>query len=447
MIDRITMSHSQAFIPYIVPVAAGALCALGCLIGAFLFLRRKRLLDDLPTSRARGVFIGLNELKGTAESEAPLQSYLNGTLCVTYKWQVQEHWSRLVTETSSDSRGHVHTRTRTESGWTTVAGGGEAVPFYLKDESGVVRIVPDKAAVHDKEVFERTCGRSDALYYDKGPANAVANSDHRRRFRETAIPLHAELYVVGQARERQDVVAAEIAYDESAPLFIISMKTEKRITAGYGIGFWSLAALGLIFAVAGIFVANHLAGGGPSFSPLTGAAVYTAACIIGWLWTVYNSLICLRQRVLQAWSLVDVQLKRRNDLIPNLVRAIEAYRIHEAEVQQNLAQMRSQLGATPPGTPGADFTALAARLTVIAEKYPELKASDLFIQLQRTLSDTEERIALARDYYNNIATFYNNRLALIPDRLAALLAGLRAKQLLDATGGFRRAPVNVTLAG
>jgi len=89
-------------------------------------LRRKRLIDDVPTSKTQGVFIGLAELKGTAESEVPLTSYLAGISCVQYVWQVDEHWSRTVHETYTDAKGHTQTRTRTESGWTKVAGGGES---------------------------------------------------------------------------------------------------------------------------------------------------------------------------------------------------------------------------------------------------------------------------------------------------------------------------------
>ncbi|MCG7754974.1 LemA family protein, partial [Flavihumibacter cheonanensis] len=94
------------------------------------------------------------------------------------------------------------------------------------------------------------------------------------------------------------------------------------------------------------------------------------------------------------------------------------------------AEMRSQLCATPPGTAGADFSALSARLNILVENYPGLKASELFLSLQKNLSDSEERIALARDYFNNFATFYNTRLQTIPDRFVASLARLRPRKLL-----------------
>jgi hypothetical protein len=162
------------------PLVIGCLITLGSLSGAFVYLRRKRLIDDLPTSKTQGVFIGLTELKGTAESETPLTSYLGGIRCVEYHWQVEENWSRTVTYV--DSKG-VHSRT--ESGWTSVASGGKKPPFYLKDDTGVIRINPEGASITDINVFSRNCKESDPLYYGKGPFSAVPDSTHRRRLKKT----------------------------------------------------------------------------------------------------------------------------------------------------------------------------------------------------------------------------------------------------------------------
>src|SRR5512135_3506048 len=90
-------------------IGAGLLLIIGCLAGAFTVLRKKRVIDDLPTSKTQGVFIGLTELKGTAESEHPFIGYLSGVRCVYYNWRVEEEWRRTVTETHTDSKGHVTT--------------------------------------------------------------------------------------------------------------------------------------------------------------------------------------------------------------------------------------------------------------------------------------------------------------------------------------------------
>lgn len=437
-------------LPNLAPLLGG-LAALGCLIAALSFLRRKRLIDDLPTSKTQGVFIGLTELRGTAESETPLTSFLAEVPCVQYAWHIEETWSRTVTETYRDAQGRMQTRTRTEHGSTTVASGGESAPFYLQDDTGVIRIVPDGAKIEGNGTFNQTCTPADALYFGKGPPQEIANSDHRRHFHESAVPLHAMLYVVGQARERQDVVAPEIARDKQAPMFLISTRTEKQVSAGYG-GWAALwLVLGLLLAEGGVLAWSLLEPSGsaahwPAFGGyVVAAAAFLIALAVGWVWTVFNSLINLRQRVRQAWSQVDVQLKLRNDLIPNLAEVVEGYRAHESEVQTLIAEMRGQLAATPPGVAGPNFKGFAPALRLVIERYPELKASALFLQLQQKLSDTEQRIALARDYFNQIATFYNIRLAVIPDRFVADIAHLKPETLMTASD-FERVPVQVKLA-
>src|ERR1043165_5118987 len=164
----------------------GVVLALACLLFALRSGKRKRLVDNLPTSKTSGVFIGLVELKGTAESAQPLTSYLAGQPCVHYQWNVEEHWSRTVTETETDSDGKTRTRTRHESGWKTVANGGEGIPFYLQDDCGLILVRPEGAKIEPATIFDETCGASDPLYYGKGPPDAVADSDFRRRFTETA---------------------------------------------------------------------------------------------------------------------------------------------------------------------------------------------------------------------------------------------------------------------
>src|SRR5947208_16319951 len=122
------MNNVAPFVPFL-PWLGGVL-ALVCLWFALRSGKRKRLVDNLPTSKTTGVFIGLLELKGTAEAAQPLTSYLAGQHCVQYQWRIEEHWSRTVTETYTDSDGKARTRTRHDSGWKTVADGGDTIPSY-----------------------------------------------------------------------------------------------------------------------------------------------------------------------------------------------------------------------------------------------------------------------------------------------------------------------------
>jgi hypothetical protein len=431
----------------LIPVVSIVLAGL-CLWGTYRAARRQRLVEDIPTSKTTGVFIGYVEVKGTAEAEQPLRSYLASVRCVLYQWTVQEHWSRTVTETYTDSQGRTQTRTKRESGWTTVDHGGQMIPFYLRDECGVIRISPQGATIESEKVFDETCGRSNPLYYAKGPAHAVSDSDHRRQFTEYAIELHRDLYVLGQAREREDIVAAEIAEDPCAPLFLISTRSEEQVRSGYQWAYWGWLIFGGVLAIAGWIILN-LASGRPLGAAWPvyslAAAAYLLATSLVWLWMVFNSLVELRQRVRQAWAQVDVQLKRRHDLIPNLVSIVQGLRDHEQTLQADLAELRSQLIATAPGQAGPDFHGVTRNLMAIAERYPELTAQPAFARLHESLVDTEHRIALARGYFNDIASYYNTRLERVPDRYAAALACLRPQSLLLAKD-FEREPVKVALA-
>jgi hypothetical protein len=436
------MHDFSPFLPLI-----GALIAVGCLFGAFRDGRQRRLIENLPTSKSTGVFIGLVELKGTAESDEPLESYLAGQACVHYAWTVEEHWSRTVTETTTDSKGNTQTTTRHESGWTTVADGGESIPFYLQDDCGVVLVRPEGAKIEPVKIFDETCGMGSPLYYGKGPAGSVADSDYRRRFVEHAIPLKTNLFVVGQARERQDIVAPEIAADKTAPMFLISARTEEQVSSGMKWASYAWAIFGLLVAVGFMIWRDGALGVDMAGNILIYVAIafgYLFLGMLAWVWMVYNSLVDVRQRVRAAWALVDIQLKRRFDLIPNLVNCVKGYRDHEAQLQTELAALRAQLSATAPGVPGPDHGAVSQVIIGIAERYPELKANESFLALQKTLSDTEQRIALARGYFNDIATHYNTRLETVPERYVASLGAMKPQPLMEAND-FERAPVTVSL--
>lgn len=430
-----------------VPVIGG-LVALGFLWGAMRAARKQRLIDGLPTCKTTGVFIGLVEVKGTAESSGPLTSHLAGAPCNYYAWEVQEEWSRLVTVTTTDSKGKTHTSVRRESGWTTVASGGEQIPFYLRDDCGLLLIRPDGAKIEPLTIFEETCGRGDALYYAKGPVGAIADSNHQRSFREVAIPLHAPIYVMGKARERADIVAAEIAADKDAPLFLISTRTEKQVSRGYAGIYWTLVILGLLVAsgtCGAAFFESWPRDDQRWILFALGAGAFLGMLLLAWTWMVFNSLVDLRNRVASAWSQVDIQLKRRFDLIPRLEGVVHGLQQHERSVQEGVAALRSQREATPPGVTGPDFQALGGSLRVLIESYPDLKANAGFLKMHQELIDTEQRIALARGYYNEIVTHYNTTLEIVPERFVARVTGLEPRALLGA-GDFERAPVAVSLA-
>ncbi len=428
------------------PILGGAL-GLGCILGALHAGRRRRFIDDTPTSKTQGIFIGDVELKGTAECEKPLRSYLADRECVQFKWSIEEHWTRVVTETYTDVDGKTRRRKRTITGSDSVGSGTEQTPFYLKDDTGHVLVRPEGATVEGESVLSVTCGTEDPLYYGKGPSHAVADSDFVRTFNETAVPLHQRLYVMGRAQERKDVVAAEIAQDERATMFLISVREEEAISGGLAWAYWLWVLFGLALALGSFAVYEKQM----RFTPdeeVTGYGTlvlgFLAALTVGWIWMVFNSIIWLRERVRQGWANIDVQLKRRHDLLPRLAAVVEGLKSHEAQTQVLLAVLRAQATVSPKDVrgKGTGLVGVSPRLLALMERYPRLTAQKSFLELQRELVRTEQRIALARTYFNNIATYYNARLEVVPDCWVAALARLRPEALLTATH-LERAPVEV----
>ena len=400
----------------------GFVIMLLCVFFAMQNLKKKRLIDDTPTSKVKGVFIGLVELKGKVKTARPLTSYLTEKPCVYYRWSIEEHWTKRTTETYTDSHGKTRTRTKTESGWKTVDSGGDEIPFELCDDTGCILIRPEKAKVEAITVMNRVCGRSDPLYYGKGPARAIMYSDHRRRFVERIIPPDADLYVFGQARERKDIVAPEVAYDKEAPMFLISTREEKKLSGRYSLYYWLLVAMGIIVAIATAYLSIDRIFYLPQepIQPyITTVGFFLVMLFIGWFWVTYNSLKSLQRRVQQGWSQIEVQLKRRHELIPLLVNVVKGLVKHEQDTQEKLAELRGEL----------ENMSGKEALKVLIERYPDLKSQEAFVKFQKELSDTEDRIALARGYYNEITSFYNTRLERFPDLIVAKLGRLKHQQL------------------
>jgi LemA protein len=163
---------------------------------------------------------------------------------------------------------------------------------------------------------------------------------------------------------------------------------------------------------------------------------------------LFNRVIRLRNEVDTGWSNIDVQLKRRNDLIPNLVETVKGYAAHERGVFEEVTNARASMArASTPAEAGAADSVLAqalGRLFAVAEAYPDLKASQNFLQLQSDLTDTEDKIAAARRYYNATVLAYNNAIQTFPMLLVAGAFGFRAREFFEADDGDR-APVTVSL--
>jgi LemA protein len=179
-----------------------------------------------------------------------------------------------------------------------------------------------------------------------------------------------------------------------------------------------------------------------------GAVVVLVVVILLWAVATYNSLVKARTQVEASWAQIDVQLKRRHSLIPNLVETVKGYAAHERGTLEAVVTARN--AATQAGTGGPAQQAQAegfltqalGRMFALAEAYPDLKANQNFLQLQAELGGTEEKIAYARQFYNGAIQTYNQKIQTLPTNLIAGIAGFHARPYFEAGGG-ERADVNV----
>ncbi len=174
--------------------------------------------------------------------------------------------------------------------------------------------------------------------------------------------------------------------------------------------------------------------------------VAIVAALVLYVVFAYNRLVRTRVRAEEAWSQIDVQLKRRYDLIPNLVQTVKGYAEHERELFEEIARARSQAQAATGVQAQADaenqVTRSLNKLTAVAERYPDLKASQNFLALQEELTGTESRIAYARQFYNDQVAKLNTLVQSFPSRLIAGPAGFKPREFFEIEEPAR-GPVSV----
>jgi LemA protein len=162
---------------------------------------------------------------------------------------------------------------------------------------------------------------------------------------------------------------------------------------------------------------------------------------------MYNSLVQLRVHADSAWSDIDVQLKRRHDLIPNIVETVKGYAAHEKGTFENIAKFRSQaMQATGPADKAQaenQLTGALKSLFAVAENYPELKASEQFTGLQASLNSIEDNIQNARRYYNAVVRDYNTRVQSFPANIIAGMFGFQSRQFFEVESPEDRQNVQV----
>lgn len=168
--------------------------------------------------------------------------------------------------------------------------------------------------------------------------------------------------------------------------------------------------------------------------------------VVLWLVWTFNALVRLRNRAREAWSDIDVQLKRRYDLIPNLVETVKGYMTHERQVFEKVTEARARaMGASPKEKAGAEnmLSGALKSLFAVSENYPQLRASENFKQLQDELSDTENKIQAARRFYNTNVRDLNIKVETFPTNLIAHMLGFSQMEFFGGLEESEREPVKV----
>ena len=170
---------------------------------------------------------------------------------------------------------------------------------------------------------------------------------------------------------------------------------------------------------------------------MTFVIVMLALIVVGFLFFIgiYNALVKLRNQVKNAWSQIDVQLKRRHDLIPNLVETAKGYMKHERETLENITNARSKaMGAESVGEKSKAEGALSGAMSkffLVVENYPDLKANQNFLALQEELTSTENKIAFARQGYNDQVLFFNNKIQMFPSNIVAGMFNFKTEEFFE----------------
>ena len=179
-----------------------------------------------------------------------------------------------------------------------------------------------------------------------------------------------------------------------------------------------------------------------------GVIVIIIISVIG----IYNSLVRLRNEVKNSWAQIDVQLKRRYDLIPNLIETVKGYMTHERETLEavtnarNVAQGASNAGAGQRAQLESELSSALSRLLVTVEAYPDLKANQNFLALQEELTSTENKISFSRQYYNDSVLRNNNKIEMFPSNFVASMTGFKQSEFFEVTLAAEREAPSVSFS-
>lgn len=382
---------------------------------SLIFIRTKRMQENIPTSKTAGLVFGLAEIKGkliAEDDDKVLKGPLTGEPSTWYHYVVKEK-----------------RQSGKKTTWVTIEDVTKKQPFYCEDDEGRTRIFPGKAECISQHRVTETHGR--------------------RQYTETRLSPGDELYILGKAKpDKTRGDSLVFSYEKGSPYIIANIPEEdvmfQKAMSGIGL---------LTIALSALFLGALLIGGGngqmSSLDFLLASLLAPVFMFFVVFMLMYNDLVFLRQRCDRNWANIQVSLKKRADLVPQVEQVVKEFLSHEQDLQASLAQLREQRRLAETVADVDSYLALEHQtidtIGARVEAYPDLKGMDLVGVFNRRLIKLENEISLIRAGFNDAVTQYEIRRATFPDNLLAKLFRFEPRQTLRFTDEAHRIPPVVSV--
>ena len=385
------------------------------LLGVYFGFRRiktKRYVENIPTSLSSGLCYGPAEIKGAVvfADDTALNGPETKDKCVYYRHK--------ITEKRSDGK-----KTRT----VVIKDETREIPFYCKDSEGRTKIFPDGAEITAELKYKKRRGR--------------------RTYYEWHLPENAEIYVLGSA-VIDDIEGDKLAVSDGKDKFpfIISNESETEVMLrqgrkgllGLGVAQNATVFLGLVlFGAVGSFAATDF---------LLAAMFAPLFLAISMFALMYNDLIFLQNRVSRAWANIEVSLKKRRDLIPNLEEVVKTYLSHEQDVMRSVAELRSSVVGKSAFSPTDVDKVMGHELMVsnkifaLREAHPDLKSNEMMEDFMNRLARMENEVSMMRAGYNDGIERYRTVIQRFPEVMLAKMFGFKDQKSLAFKSDIRQVP-------